>query len=435
MATHSEVNTLVDEAMELARESQDRKKASEREGPFHLHITDFPIEYEGSDVAMRMADEDTLQSFTEGMIAALEATERPMLISIDVLNRFFMEETLADMKASIKAITEAAISSAKHRVTFSTMRFSPDLERFWCEAGQLNSFIRDYTAEIGEQPINLHKLYLQPHNGQFYTCTLHYREYVEKSALGRNPSQKGVSMNIDWVVRHHKTAYWKPRNPSNKKLEELPLPVPLGLTGSYTDSVTFLNILKSRGLYRGRKARSVSRGNNRRKTSHRTKSRERCDSLVSGARPRGGRSPNSINILERLLNRVSKSGGTADNQQKTRETQKMSEKISTLYQAKCSDLTRMAVELEATKLELDLLRESKKSELDAEISNLRKENEHHRQARYWAEENVSQLEKIKDTLHRDNQVLLSEVEKLRMNKKERRAAKKAERRARKPRYN
>ncbi len=95
----------------------------------------------------------------------------------------------------------------------------------------------------------------------------------------------------------------------------------------------------------------------------------------------------------------------------------------------------MAVELEATKLELDLLRESKKSELDAEISNLRKENEHHCQARYWAEENVSQLEKIKDTLHRDNQVLLSEVEKLRMNKKERRAAKKAERRARKPRYN
>ena len=427
MAPRNDVDLLVDEAMEMARSN---KPNGEKEKPFHLHIADYPVEYNGPEVTIRTAEEDSLCEFTEGLLAAMEATDRPMLITIDIINRYFMQEELEDMKAAITSLSEAAVTSGKHRITWSTMRFCPDLERFWGEVNVLNTFIRNTTVKTGEQMLSLHKIYLAPANGQVVTCPENYKEFVDKSSLGRNPSIKGVAINIDWVVKHHKGAYFHPRNPSERVVGDLTTPIPLGLTAAFTNNVIFLNMLKSRGLYRGRKVRSVSRGNLRRRTSHRTRSRERSDSCVSGARPRGERSPVSISILERLLNRVATGGSTQSRKGQERETRKVTEKIANMYQAKCNEVTQLAIDLETMKLELDLMKEKKKMELDEQSSMVRRENEHLKQALDWADDNVMRLEQTRDSMHKENMALIEELQLVKMNKKDRRAAKKAARRRR-----
>ncbi|MCP3663402.1 MAG: hypothetical protein GY696_13055 [Gammaproteobacteria bacterium] len=60
----------------------------------------------------------------------------------------------------------------------------------------LNTFIRNNTVKTGEQMLSLHKIYLALANGQVVTCPENYKEFVDKSSLGRNPSIKGLATNI-----------------------------------------------------------------------------------------------------------------------------------------------------------------------------------------------------------------------------------------------
>ena len=412
--------------------SQKGEKVKETwDTPLHVHLSDFEIKCKSTEgVIFKVAKENTLTEFTEGVLAAFEETKRPMCITVDVLNRYFLEEESEDIESAVKSISEAAAASGIHRVTFSTVRYSPDLARHWADLHLLNNFIRQYTSQRGEQPLNLHKIYLAPSGGQFVTQGLMYHEFFERSSLGRNPSESAVFVNAHWVDKHHKSAYFNVLKPSGKQVAMLPLPIPLGMTASFTEDEIYLNILKSRGLYRGKRSRSMSRVNNRRKVSHRTRSRERSDSCVSGARPRGERSPHSISVLERLLNRVSKGGSRRDPHGKERETHKLSERVATLYQEKCAQVTQLQVEVETCRLELELLKDKKQVEFDAQILTYKQDNAKLRHQLDQMDNWNYKLGKMKDGIDDQNDKLINELQLLKMSKKERRAAKREQRKKR-----
>ncbi|MCP3663403.1 MAG: hypothetical protein GY696_13060 [Gammaproteobacteria bacterium] len=69
-------------------------------------------------------------------------------------------------------------------------------------------------------------------------------------------------------------------------------------------------------------------------------------------------------------------------------------------------------------------------ELDVQSSMVRPENEHLKQAPDWADDNVMRLEQTRDSMHKENMALMEELQLVKMNKKDRRAAKKAARRRR-----
>ena len=412
--------------------SRGRRGEKEKEECLHLHISDFSIHgQENEDVVFRKADEESLSEFTEGILAALEAAERPMRITIDVLTRFYVEEQLEDMQDAIKNIVEAAMATGgRHRVTFSSVRFSPELEKFWSEIQELNLFIRKYTAISGEQPLNLMKIFLAPYNGHYVSFGVRYKEYVENKSLGRTPSDNGASTVALWVIKHHRSAYRQPPKPSDKQPAMLPLPLPLGVSADYTENPIMLEILKARGMFYGKRNRSASRSTGRRRTSHRTRSRERSDSMVSLARPRGGRSPQSINALERLLNRVWKYNNQ-DPEEREREQQKITGKVATIFKEKCREVTQLSVQLETIKLEYEITQEKKLKEMELECNELRQQNDQLRRHSDAMDRLTTKLTRMKEDLVQENAQLQDELQLLRMSKKERRAARKAAKKNRK----
>lgn len=397
-------------------------KVVKQTGPIHLHYSDFELETPaGAKVKYIHLKEKSLQEFGEMLLSAMEREERPMYITVDVLTAFFLEESYADITSVIKAVTEASLESGRHRVTWSTLRYCPDNERYWSDLGDLNSWIRMYTAQTGDQQLSLHKLYLKPRGNQLFTFAEMYSEWWNKTALGLVPSSAAVVVNTTWTEKHHSHAYLSPRLPREPSKEALPIPCPLGMTPEYTEDERILSILKSRGLWRGRRTRSASRRVSTRKGSHRTLSRERADSLVSGARPRGARTPDSVSALERLLNRVSRMPRKDDPHSTEREASKVTSKIAELYTAKCQELTRYQLEVESLRLEIELVREARDVKMEAELNKLKDENRYLKEAHNRADRLADKLTDIKESLRVENDKLYDELQLLKMTKKERRA--------------
>ena len=394
-------------------------------GPIHLHYSDFDIETPaGSKVKFIRMKEKSLQEFAEMLLSTMEREEREMYITVDVLTAFFLDESFTDITSVIKAVTEAAIESNKHRISWSSMRFYPDAERYWVEIGDLNTWIRKYTAQIGEQCYSLHKIYLKPKGNQLFTFAEMYNEWWHKSALGQVPSDAAAVVNATWTVKHHENAYKSPRMPREPRTEVLPIPCPLGMTDEYTKDEKILSILKVRGLYRGRRTRSASRRSATRKGSHRTISRDRSDSLVSGARPRGARSPNSVSALERLLNRVARMPRRDDPHSAEREAAKVTSRIAEMYTGKCQEVTKYQLECESLRLEMELIREARDIKMEGEVAKLKDENRYLKQAQSRSDRLADKLTDIKESLRFENEKLYEELQLLKLSKKERRAYKK-----------
>ena len=394
-------------------------------GPIHLHYADFNIEAPaGARVKYILLKEKSLQEFGEMLLSTMERELRPMYVTIDVLSAFIYEESYEDITSVIKAVCEAAMESGRHRTTWSTLRFAPDAERYWSDIGDLNGWIRKYTAECGEQPLATHKVYLKPRGKQLFTFAEMYEEWWHKTSLGSRPSDGAAVVNSTWIEKHHASGYESPRMPREPRTDVLAIPCPLGLTDEFIKDDRMLAMLKSRGLYRGRRTRSTSRRPGARRASHRTVSRESADSLVSGARPRGARSPHSISILERLLNRVARMPKKDDPHASERETAKVTSRIAELYTGKCQDLTRAQLEIESLRLEIELVREARDVKMEAEVTKLREENKYLREAQARSDRLADKLTDIKESLRYENEKLFDELNLLKMTKKERRAHKK-----------
>ncbi len=419
-------NMSVQESSSSDEEWDQRQPEKVKEtGPIHIHYSDFEIAPPaGAKVKYCHLKEKCLQDFAEMLLAKMETEDRPLYITADVLTAYFLDESYADITSVIKAVTEAAIESGRHRITWSTLRYCPDSERYWIELGDLNTWIRNYTAQTGEQHLSFHKIYLKPRNGQLFTFAEMYEEWWRKSALGQAPSDAAVVVNATWCEKHHSSAYGGPRIPREPSKEVLPIPCPLGITPDYTEDEKILSILKSRGLFRGRRTRSEARRSGTRKGSHRTLSRERSDSCVSGARPRGARTPDSISALERLLNRVSRMPRKDDPHGTEREASRVTSKIAELYTGKCQELTRYQLEVESLRLELELVREARDIKMESEVTKLKDENRYLREAQSRADRLADKLVDIKESLRLENDKLYNELQLLKMSKKERRAHKK-----------
>ena len=400
--------------------------AKEQEtGPIHIHYADFEIETPaGAKVKYLVLKEKTLQEFGEMLLSSMEREQRQMLITVDVLTAFIYDESFEDITSVIKAVTEAAMESSRHRVTWSTLRFAPDAERYWSDIGDLNSWIRRYTAQTGEQNMALHKVYLRPKGNQLYTYAEMYEEWWRKSSLGISPSGAAAFVNATWVEKHHANGFQSPRMPREPRTDVLAIPCPLGMTSEYVDDERILSMLKSRGLFRGRQSRSASRRSTTRRGSHRTHSRERADSCVSGARPRGARTPDSVSALERLLNRVARMPRKSDPHSTERETAKVTARIAELYRGKCTELTKVQLESESLCLELELCKEAHDFKMEAEITKLRDENRQLREAQVRLDRLADKLTDIKEDLRHENSKLLDEIQMMKMTKRERRAHKK-----------
>ncbi len=395
-------------------------------GPLHLHYADFNIETPaGARVKYVLLKEKSLQQFGEALMSAMETEQRAMFITVDVLSAFIYDESFEDITSVIKAVTEAAMESGRHRIVWSTLRHSPDAERYWSDIGDLNCWIRRYTAEIGEQNINLHKLYLKPRGNQLYTFAEMYLEWWHKSSLGSTPSEAAGVVNAEWVEKHHARGFSTPRMPREPRSDPLAIPAPLGMTPDFVNDEKLLAMLKSRGLYRGRQSRSATRRSTTRKGSHRTLSRDRADSLVSGGRRHGGaRTPDSVSALERLLNRVARMPRRNDPHSTERETVKVTTRIAELYREKCNQLTKVQLECESLRLELELVREAQDVKAEAELTKLRDENRYLREAQVRSDRLADKLSDIKEDLRHENSKLYDELQLLKMSKRERRAHKK-----------
>ena len=424
-------DSLARDAIETARGEKRKSLEEEAAKPIHLHVADYLLEPFTTkvDIVFKQTGEETLEQFLEANIDMLESEERPMYVTYDVITNFFMEESEENLVNAVKALTEVAVASGRHRVTFSTGRFCADFERHWASLGDLNNEIRRVTQETGEQSLSLHKCFLTVQDGALATFAAAYAEFHSKKSLGRKPTEMAEQILLDWIQRHHIHAYQHPRRPKQKVLAPLPLPLPVSMTREYANDPFMVSVLKSRGMFHSRRARSTSRKAPLRRSSHRTISRERSESLVSGARPNGARSPNSLGLLERLLQRVSKGSNKGRQQDfvREREAERVTSRIAGMYQQKCTDLTRLSIDFESLKLEMDLLKESRDTEREAEISNLKLEVRKLREAASWEQSAYDKLFRVKDGLHHENLQLKEELEALRLSKKERRKAKKEKR--------
>ena len=431
MATMS-ADLIADEAVRMAVEDSEKGERG-KAAPVSMHFTDFtivdplykPINHKP--INFKHIGDQQLQQFTEGMLSLMERHPAPLYITVDVLLNFFMDESIDDMKAAVRSMTDAALESGRHRITFSTCRYAPDMEKWWSQIGDLNRFIRQLTAEVGEQPLSCHKVFLIAKGQQLATCSAMYDEWYTKKSLGRMPTEAAVNICVHWVRTHHEKAYNKPRQPTElKKSAHLPLPIPLGLTEEYYNCEYMVAMLRSRGMYMGRRPRSAARRGTQRRGSHRTVSRDRSDSVVSFARPRGGRSPNSVGALERLLNKVAKGEkpSNTDPHAKERETSRVTGRIAMLYKAKCEEVTRLSVEIESMRLELELQKDRKDIEMEAEVLRLKKENTYFRQMQDHYDKHTARLGKLKDSVVEENKQLYEELQLLKLSKKERRAERK-----------
>lgn len=403
-------------------------RAEECWDPIRLHITDFHIEQSpltNTPVDIRLVKEESLEQFCEATIALMENEKHPLHISVDCLHQYFMEESTDDLMAAVRAVTDAAVESKRHRVTFSTLRYCPDLERHWSCLGQLNNRIRQHTIDSGEQLLSLHKIFLNPRSGSLETFGETYEEFARKSSLGSTPSELGAQIVLSWVVRHHQNAYMATRVTDNqKKLAPLPMPIPLSMSPDYASSDFMVSVLKSRGMFCGRRTRSTSRRGAPRRTSHRTISRDRSNSAVSGARPRGARSPASLGALERLLHQVSRNDASSHHQNRERDAGRVTDRLALLYRQKCEENTRLSLEVESQKLEIDLLHE-KNRERESELVNVRAEVQNLRNTIQWQE---ARTDRIKGELNQENRLLEDELANLKLSKKGKKQAKKEKRR-------
>ncbi len=429
MAANKSADDWADEALEAARTEAEAMEQDEE--PLRIHLSDFPIEQSpltNFPIVFKTPEEETWAEFLEATLDWMSQESRPMCISVDVIMRWFMEEQTEDIMAGVKTLTEAAISGGRHRITFSTARFPPDLERHWFSIGELNNQLRAYTQLVGEQSLSLHKAFLTPQEGVLACYAQCYDEYYRKTSLGKTPSELAAQIVLGWVSQHHRFAYQKERRPKKRNLAPLPMPLPVSLTREWAQDEFMVRCLKSRGLYRGRRTRSTSRRAPVRRTSHRSVSRDRADSVVSGAKPRGGRSPQSNGCLERLLCQVTKVGRNRDPYLRERDVSRVSNRIASLYKDKCQEVTGLRVEIETLKLQLDLLREQKQGDSELELNSLKLELKRLKENERWQDASYDRLAKVKDSLFHENKALEEELENLRLSKKERRQKKKDKRR-------
>ena len=426
----SSADNIAQEAIEAARGEKRKSLEIEEAQPIHMHVADYHLEqwiYE-PEILFKQTGEESLDQFVEENISMMETESRPLYITYDIIINFFMEASEEELFKAMKTLMDFAINSGRHRVTFSTGRYCADFERHWASLSDVNNEVRRMTQEAGEQSLSLHKCFLSVQEGALATSAATYAEFQSKKSLGRMPSELAEQTLLNWIQRHHAHAYQQPRRPKRKVLAPLPLPLPVSLTHEYANDQFMVSILKSRGMFRGRRTRSSSRRAPPRRSSHRTVSRERSDSLVSGARtgPNGARSPNSLGILERLLQRVSKGG--RDQFTREREVEKVTGRIAAMYQQKCTDLTRLSIDFESLRLEMDLIKEKAESEKEAEIRSLRLELKRLKEEASWESSAYDKLFKIKDALHCENLQLKEDIENMKLSKRERRKAKKEKKR-------
>ncbi len=415
-----------EEALEAARDEA-MEQGEKDDGPIRVHISDFELKETRATnfpIIYKTVGEETLEDFVQETVEWMEKEARPMHISADVVHAFFMMEENESLMQAFKTITEAAVATGRHRITFSTARFSPDYERHWWGIAELNNSIRSYTQEVGEQALSLHKAFLHPEDGVL-VCAAHcYKEFSMKTSLGKEPSDLAVEIVMGWLQQHHQHAYVHQRRPMKRNLAPLPMPLPVSLTKAWADCEYMVRMMKSRGLFRGRRTRSTSKGGAQRRSSHRTISRDRSDSQVSGARPRGGRSPMSNGCLERLLHKVTRLRGDKNTHVRERETSRVAERISSLYKDKCAEVVNLRVEVETLKLQLDLMKDQREGENELELNSLKLEVKRLREAERWQDASYDRLFKVKETLRFENRDLEEQLENLRLSKKERRQKKK-----------
>ncbi len=427
----SSADSIANEAIEAARGEKRKSLEADEAQPIHMHVADYQLEQWTNarpEIVFKQVGEESLDQFVEGNITMMEAESRPMYITYDIITSYFMEEYSEDIVKAMKTLTDFALDSGRHRVTFSTGRYCGDFERHWVSLSELNNEVRRMTQEAGEQSLSLHKCFLTVQDGALVTHAAMYAEFASKKSLGRMPTELAEQTLLDWIQRHHSNAYQQARRPKQKVLAPLPLPLPVSLTHEYANDQFMVSVLKSRGMYRGRRTRCTSRRAPPRRSSHRTLSRDRSDSVVSGARNgvNGARSPNSLGILERLLQRVSKGG--KDQFSREREAEKVTGRIAAMYQQKCAELTRLSIDFESLRLEMDLMKEKVDSEKEAEIRSLKLEVKRLREEASWESSAYEKLFKIKDSLHYENLQLKEEIESMKLSKRERRKAKKEKKR-------
>ena len=369
--------------------------------------------------------DSSLELFQERVLSLLERP-RPQRVTILAYQLYLRENLIDDIIKSINLVMEAASESNRHRVTVSTLRFNPDEERIWHEIGEINKTIRSIMEKHNMQPLLVHKIFIQKDDnlGGYAVKANYFSEFTKGTSLGTNPNEKGLKMLVDWLITHHRIGIDNPNIMTLKYEPPIQTPCPLGLTPAFFNNPKMTSFMKSRGMF-VRQSRSETRKPVLRRTSHRTISRSRPES-IGAATIRPGRS--ATRHLENLLANAARVNAANPHHGhephvphvNDRNVRRLQEK----YDQKCKDLHQLEEKYKTLKTELINKEEKFKRETDIKDQSYKAQVDHYKQMYFWADQEVEKLRQRLQDYSRDLSDMTDRLSDMRMSKKEKKANKK-----------
>ena len=364
----------------------------------------------------------SIELFQERVLSLLER-QRPQRLTILAYQLFLRDNLLDEMVRSIELIMETAAASKRHRVTVSTLRFNPDEERLWHEVGDINRRIREIMDKHRMQPLLAHKIFIQKDDdiGGYTVKANFFAEYMKGTSLGTNPNEKGLNMLADWLRTHHRIGIDN-RNVLPLKSEAvIQTPCPLGLTPSFFNNNKMTSFLKSRGMF-VRHSRSETRKPLLRRTSHRTISRTRPES-IGASTIRQGRS--ATRHLENLLANAARINAanphhSHDHSAPHLDVQQF-RRLQEKFDRKCQDFQFLEEKHRVLKGEMASKVENFKRETDIKDQSYKAQLDHYKQMYFWADQEVEKLRERLQVYSRDLSEMTDRLNDMRLSKKDKKA--------------
>ncbi len=324
---------------------------------------------------------------------------------------------------SVRLIMETAAASKRHRITVSTLRFNPDEERQWHEVGDINRQIRETMIKYKMQPLLAHKIFIQKDDevGGYTVKANFFAEFVKGSSLGMNPNEKGLNMLADWLRTHHRIGIDNRNVLPLKNEAGIQTPCPLGLTPSFFNNPKMTSFLKSRGMF-VRQSRSETRKPLLRRTSHRTISRSRPESIGAGT-IRPGRS--ATRQLENLLANAARINAADPHNSHDHSAPhldvKQFRRLQEKFDKKCQDYHALEEKYRSLKGEIASKEENFKRETDIKDQSYKAQLDHYKQMYSWADQEVETLRQRLQVYSRDLSEMTDRLNDMRLSKKEKKA--------------
>lgn len=219
-------------------------------------------------------------------------SEEPLNIILLAYQKFITINDVTTIEKHLNEIASMAMDSI-HKLGISCVWYVPQEERVWETNTQLNHHIRLLNLNMDMAPCNVHKnLLFSVKNGKIHyvrpTC---WKEYVERTGVGKNLSLAGLTRVKESVLMYANKAFTGEPRPASKPISGDIEPPPLFLTQGYKGDKQMLEFIKKSGLRQAsRQGLGLGVKNNQGQTSTRSfsaRGHPRNRSVSARGRPMG----------------------------------------------------------------------------------------------------------------------------------------------------